>query len=159
DKLRQRHSTLGLHMVGTRDRGSEADDAYYRSLIGLADARSGWCTLHEGLARTELLQLLGRVKYAIHAKEDEHFGIAPAEALLAGCIPLVHDSGGQVEIVGHDPRLCFSDQEDAIGKIERLLSDAELCDSIQEGLAVQRRLFGVERFKTGIQQIVRSALK
>ena len=28
----------------------------------------------------------------------------------AGCIPFVHDSGGQVEIVGQDSRLCFNEE-------------------------------------------------
>ena len=158
DNVRQRHSTLGLHMVGTRDSGPEAD-AYYHSLVEQARTRSDWVSLHEGLSRVDLLKLLGRVKYAIHAKEDEHFGIAPAEALLAGCILLVHDSGGQVEIVGHDSRLCFSDREDAIQKIDRLLSDAELRHSVQERLALRHGLFTIARFKTEIQQVVRSALR
>jgi glycosyltransferase involved in cell wall biosynthesis len=157
DSVRQRHSDLRLYLVGTRDTGPEAD-ACYSSLVRQARVRSTWLTLHEGLSRTELLRLLGRVKYAIHAKEDEHFGIAPAEALLAGCIPLVHDSGGQVEIVGHDSRLCFSDREDAIQKIDRILSDVELQRSVQQFLASRRGLFSAERFKTEIRRIVRDAL-
>jgi len=157
DTVRQDHSDLRLYIVGTRDTGPEADD-YYGSLVRQARARSTWLTLHERLSRPELLKLLGRVKYAIHAKEGEHFGIAPAEALLAGCLPLVHDSGGQVEIVGHDSRLCFSDREDALRKIDRLLSDTELQRSLRQFLAPRHSLFSAERFKTEIRRIVRGAL-
>jgi len=157
DSVRQRHSDLRLYIVGTRDTGPEADE-YYSSLVRQARARSTWLTLQEGLSRTELLKLLGRVKYAIHAKEDEHFGIAPAEALLAGCIPLVHDSGGQVEIVGRDSRLCFSDRKDAIQKIDQLLSNTELQRSVQLLLASRHSLFTAERFKTEIRRIIRGAL-
>jgi len=157
DILRRNHADIRLHIVGTRDQGQEADN-YYCSLIQQARTRSAWLTLHEGLSRSDLLKLLGRVKYAIHAKEEEHFGIAPAEALLAGCIPLVHDSGGQVEIVGHDSRLCFSDLEDAVRKINRILSDPDLQGQLQELLEPRRSLFTVERFKDEVRLLVRDAL-
>jgi len=42
---------------------------------------------------------LGRARVLLHMKEFEHFGIGIAQAIGHGCIPIVHDSGGQVELV------------------------------------------------------------
>lgn len=157
-RLRAHHSDLRLHIIGTRDEGREEAE-YYRSLVRLAEANTSWLTLHESLSREELLRLLGRVRYAIHAKQEEHFGIAPAEALVAGCIPFVHNSGGQIEIVGSDSRLCFSDDRDAIGKIDRVLIDNDLQKSLRIYLRKQAELFTTERFKTEFGRVVQSALE
>ncbi|HWY28046.1 MAG TPA: glycosyltransferase, partial [Candidatus Sulfotelmatobacter sp.] len=46
--------------------------------------------------------LLGRAMAYVHCAENEHFGITIVEAMAAGCVPIVHDSGGPREIVGED---------------------------------------------------------
>ena len=156
-RLRQVHPNLSLHIVGTPETGKEASRSY-RWLVEQARTNPDWLTIHEELPRHEMLGLLGRVKYAVHAKIDEHFGIAPAEALLAGCIPFVHNSGGQVEIVGRDPRLCFSEAEDATAKIDRVLSDALLQDVLRASLQKLAPLFTAERFKADFRRVIESAL-
>jgi glycosyltransferase involved in cell wall biosynthesis len=155
-KVRERHPDLRLHLVGTQDEGRQAI-IYYRELRRLAEAHGTWVQLHEGMTRTDLLELMGRCRYGIHALIDEHFGIAPAETLMAGCIPFVHDSGGQVEIAGRDPRLCYSDT-DAVAKICAVLASADRQSSIQESLSARRRLFAIERFTEGVRAAVSSAI-
>lgn len=59
---------------------------------------------------------LVRSKYFLHTKVAEPFGIAAVEAAAAGCLPLVHNSGGQVETVPF-PRLRF----DRVGEIPDLI--------------------------------------
>ena len=51
-------------------------------------------------------------------------GIAVAEYLKAGCIPVVPDVGGPSEIVD-DPELEFRDVDGAAGILAKLLADAE----------------------------------
>ncbi len=155
-ELRKRYGSIHLHLVGTRDEGSEAAK-YYRALRGLVTANSKWVHLHEDLSRQGLLDLMGRSRYAIHALREEHFGIAPAEALMAGAIPFVHDSGGQVEIVGREPRLCYRD-EDAADKIGAVLTNAELQASLRSFLAARRELFTVGRFMQEIRGAVGLAI-
>jgi glycosyltransferase involved in cell wall biosynthesis len=155
-KVRERHSTIRLHLIGTRDEGPEAA-AYYRALQTLVYANREWVQLHEELSREDLLELLGHSRYAIHALEDEHFGIAPAEALMAGCIPFVHDSGGQIEIVGHEPSLCYRD-EDAVQKVNGVLASEELQSILRVRLAARRELFTIERFMEEIRGAVRLAI-
>lgn len=41
---------------------------------------------------------------ALHPWRCEHFGMATAEAMSAGCVPMVFRAGGQPEIVGEDRR-------------------------------------------------------
>lgn len=156
-RVREQHRGIHLHLVGTRDEGREAAE-YYRALLGLVAANRGWVQLHEDLSRNGLLDLMGRCRYAIHALREEHFGIAPAEALMAGCIPFVHDSGGQVEIVGSDPRLCYRD-DDAADKISAVLSSEDVQASLRGSLAERRELFTVERFMEGIRDAVSSAIR
>jgi glycosyltransferase involved in cell wall biosynthesis len=156
-RVREAHPEVRFHIIGTRDRDKEAK-AYYRRLVREVDANRDWLTLHEGPSRDELLRLLGRMKYAIHAKEDEHFGMAPAEALAAGCLPFVHDSGGQVEIVGREPRLCFTDRDDAVRKIRRVLSDAALRQDLKKFADARQRAFSVARFQEEFLHAVQASL-
>jgi len=155
-KVRERHPGIRLHLAGTRDKGRQAA-TYYRELRSLVDANADWVQLHEDLTRDGLLELMGRCRYGIHALKGEHFGIAPAEALMAGCIPFVHDSGGQVEIAGDDPRLCYSDA-DAADKIGAVLGSTDLQASLQKMLSARRELFTIERFTEGIRAAVDSTI-
>lgn len=155
-KVREQHRRIRLHLIGTRDQGREAA-RYYRMLRELVAADREWVRLHEDLPRTNMLELMGRSRYAIHALKEEHFGLAPAEALMAGCIPFVHDSGGQVEIVGGEPLLCYRDQE-ATEKIGAVLGSKRIQNALRTSLAQRRSLFTVERFVEGLQEAVRSAL-
>jgi glycosyltransferase involved in cell wall biosynthesis len=148
---------IHLHLVGTREQGRPGTQ-YYKALLGLVAANREWVHLHENLSREDLLDLMGSCRYAIHALKDEHFGMAPAEALLSGCVPFVHNSGGQVEIVGEDPRLCYGD-DDATQKIGAVLASQELQGSIRASLAARRALFSVENFMEGIRDAVRSAVR
>jgi len=63
-----------------------------------------------------VIDLLQCHKYFIFSSVWEPFGIVTVEAIQAGLIPFVHDSGGQVEIVPFN-QLRFTNQEDLIQKI------------------------------------------
>lgn len=58
---------------------------------------------------------LAKANIGIHPYRGEHFGIAVAEMICAGVIPLVHDSGGVCELV-LDERLRFADAADLAEK-------------------------------------------
>jgi len=61
-------------------------------------------------------ELLRSAKVYFHTMPFEHFGISIVEAMGAGCIPVVHDSGGPREFVPSDLR--YRDEEEAIQKIQ-----------------------------------------
>jgi glycosyltransferase involved in cell wall biosynthesis len=54
--------------------------------------------LHPNLDHGQMIKLLNSSKYFLHTLIDEPFGITAVEAIAAGCIPIVHNSGGQKEI-------------------------------------------------------------
>jgi glycosyltransferase involved in cell wall biosynthesis len=104
-----------------------------RKLAQLAMADSDWFTVHTNLPREQMIQIIARHRYGIHAMVDEHFGIAVAEFQRAGCIPFVHRSGGPMEIAGFDDRLMFENSSEAAAKISRVLGNEDL----QRELAAQ----------------------
>lgn len=69
-------------------------------------ARRAHVSLHLDPPDDKCRKLLRRADFAIHSFRGEHFGIAAAEEILAGTIPLVFDDGGICELVP-DPRLRF----------------------------------------------------
>lgn len=79
----------------------------------------------------------------------EHFGIVVAEAMTAGCVPLVFDAAGPREIVASDA-LCWTSLEELESKTLGLIEDPERMAS----LAKTSRLSAVERF--GIEVFDRS---
>ncbi|MGQ9506351.1 MAG: glycosyltransferase [Candidatus Bathycorpusculaceae bacterium] len=48
---------------------------------------------------SKLVELIGESKFFIHTMINEDFGLATCEAIAGGCLPVVHDSGGQREVV------------------------------------------------------------
>jgi glycosyltransferase involved in cell wall biosynthesis len=127
-------------------------------LRALAQANSSWVTLHEDLSRGELAELAARQRYGMHAFKNEHFGMAVAEMVRAGCIPFVHNSGGPPEIVGNDRRLIYESEEDAAQKIMRVLGDPAAQEDIRQRLALRKDFYSVETFVRAIRAEVRQAL-
>jgi glycosyltransferase involved in cell wall biosynthesis len=73
----------------------------------------------ENPSESEVRQLLSAHEYFVFPAPWEHFGIVTVEAILAGAIPLVHNSGGQKEIVPVR-KLRFDNDEELI----RIAGDA-----------------------------------
>lgn len=55
--------------------------------------------LHPNLPFDEMVLLLQRNEFFLHTLINEPFGITAVQAIAAGCVPFVHDSGGQRETV------------------------------------------------------------
>ena len=143
--VRARGHALHLHIIGAL-RDARMDSAYYQRVHALVQEHGAWVTLHENIARHELEELVARQRYGIHAYRQEHFGIAPAEMVRGGCIVFVPNDGGQVEIVGNEPRLRYDSHADAVEKIVRVLEDARAQDDLRNALAARAELFSPERF-------------
>ncbi len=149
-RVRDRFPRVHMHIVGT------GDDSEYTAMVrGRVEENASWVSLHEGLARDDLIDLLTRHRYGIHAMEDEHFGMAVAEMVSAGCIPIVPRGGGQVEIVDCDDRMLYTSETEAVDRIERIMGDAKLQDELWRSLAERKELFTTERFVSRIRGLVR----
>jgi glycosyltransferase involved in cell wall biosynthesis len=101
-----------------------------------------------------LTSLVARQRYGLHAQVGEHFGIAPAELVRAGCITFVARPGGPVEIVGHEADLTFSSPTDAVDTIDRVLGDRMRLQRLRAHLGSRREVFTEERFMREIRNVV-----
>jgi glycosyltransferase involved in cell wall biosynthesis len=87
--------------------GKLSNPSYFQSLLNLAkdDPR---IVLKYDRPQSEIRKDLSESKYMIHAigygrtlpEQTEHFGLVAVEALLSGCQPIVHNSGGCPQIPG-----------------------------------------------------------
>ncbi len=104
-------------------------------------------------------ELLARSKVYVHCTLNEHFGITVVEAMAAGCVPVVHDSGGPKEIVPSQVGYRWTNTQDAADRISDLLRN----DGLRRRLAVEasRRaeIFGTEAFEANMSRILQQYLK
>ncbi len=147
--VRRQRPEVTLHIVGTPDH-----TRYYQRIA--QRARDAGFTIHQNLSRAALVDLVSRQRYGIHGMLEEHFGMAPAELVRAGCLVWVHDGGGQVEIVD-DPRLVYGSVEDAVAKIVAALRDPHEIATLRKHLAARGARFSAERFMREIRTAVADA--
>ena len=148
EAVRRRGHDLELTLIG------HGDDVEYGRRLEATAATRPWFRWIRDASRTQLLAELAQHRYGIHTMRDEHFGIAPAELQRAGCIPFVHNSGGQVEIVGNDPRLTFETVEDACNRIVRVIENASLERELRREAAERKTWFTEERFCESVREVV-----
>jgi glycosyltransferase involved in cell wall biosynthesis len=153
-RAREQHPGITLVLVGTWDRTTRRYAAWLRRL---AASLGPWITVRSDLSRDELRGLMAGARYGIHGMEDEHFGMAAAEMVRAGLIVWVPDSGGQVEIVGDEPALRFTSDDDAVAKVGRVLASDEEQARLRAYLARQGARFSVDRFCREIRAVIDEA--
>ncbi|MEI9476425.1 MAG: glycosyltransferase family 4 protein [Deltaproteobacteria bacterium] len=96
------------------------------------------------------VEVLNRAKVYFHPTFYEPFGIGIAEGMAAGCIPVVHNSGGPQEFVPSEWR--YEDVEDAASKIHLALNNWDTTKAAEFRSVAMR--FGEERFKEEILDFV-----
>jgi glycosyltransferase involved in cell wall biosynthesis len=151
EALRKRGHALALTIVGGGDGG-----AYGRRVRALAAGRP-WVAIRSGLTRSALLDLMSRCRYGVHGMVGEHFGMATAELVEAGCLTFVHRSGGQTEIVCSDD-LSYADVGEAVARIGRAIEDDEHRQRLLAHLAALRGRFASAAFCARVQAIVDETL-
>ena len=149
--VRQAHPGVSLCLAGTFGR-----DAYGRRIRQLVAQHQDWISVAESLTREQVVELIPQFRYGIHGMLDEHFGMAPAEMVSAGCIVFVPDDGGQVEIVGPDTGLTYSSVDTAVARITEVLANPAEQERLRAVLASRAGLFTPERFADDVREVVNS---
>jgi glycosyltransferase involved in cell wall biosynthesis len=103
-----------LHIVG------RAGCRYADRLIRRHSGRPG-LHVHADADDASLSALLARARFGLHCYRHEHFGIAVAEMITAGTVPLVYDGGGVRELVTR-PDLRFRSPAEAVRKLAALIA-------------------------------------
>lgn len=101
--------------------GPLSDEEYYNELTKKY-ACTGHITFTGMLSRAHYLELLSMSEIYLHGMKEEHFGITVAEAMLLGCIPVVHNSGGQIEITAL-PSLVYNDYSDIRKVLDNIIAE------------------------------------
>jgi glycosyltransferase involved in cell wall biosynthesis len=149
ERVRSHGFDMELTLICHQDKAD-----YGRRIHALAASRP-WFRILSDLTRQQLAHEIAEHRYGIHAMENEHFGIAVAEMVRAGCVTFVHDSGGPVEIVGEKPELRFRDAAEGAAAMAAVLGDSALCERLRAGLAMQRGLYSTEQFCDSLRRVVR----
>ncbi|SDN49273.1 Glycosyltransferase involved in cell wall bisynthesis [Haloarchaeobius iranensis] len=151
-QLRDRGHDVHLHIVGP------TSDSAYSERVRERGADLSFVHIEGSVSHERLLELLGSHRYGLHGRPYEHFGITVAELASAGAIPFAPDSGGQREILGQKAQLMYSDIDDAIEKMETVLSSPKIQSSVRDDLESVREAYSPERFKKDICSAVNQAL-
>ena len=149
-----------LHLCGGGD-----DPAYLAEVRKAADGLP--VRIHAGVPRQELDETLGHASIFWHAtginfseQENpelmEHFGMSAAEAMAAGCVPVVVGRGGLKEVVGPDLLgWTWQSWDECLQKTRALIDNPELRASLAEKASRQAENFGFPKFQQRVCQLVR----
>lgn len=149
-----------LHLAG-----SVTDEAYFRAVQHAA--RGAPIHLYPNAIRPTLENLYARAAIfwhavgvgdneSIHPDRMEHFGIVTAEAMTAGCVPVVINKGGQPEIVGEGAGQLWNTLDECGTLTLELIADTRLLEAKRyESERRSRRLFSLEALKSSIDTKLR----
>ncbi len=152
ERLHDRGHDVHLHIIGpTLDTG-------YAKRVEAAAATHDFIQLEGEVSRDELVKLISTHRYGIHGTDHEHFGMAVAELAAGGTIPFVPNGGGQREIVHEREELLYETTDEAVEKIDRVLSNSELRTELRGELDDIEERFGRQRFKRTIREVVKNTL-
>ncbi|MFC6988174.1 glycosyltransferase [Haloplanus sp. GCM10025708] len=156
-RLDERGHDVHYHILGP-SRGSPLPFESYQDRVESRAADYPFVHLEGEVSRERLVELVQSHKYGLHGMDHEHFGIAVAELVAGGTIPFVPRGGGQVEVVDRCEDVLYDSVDDAVEKIDRVLSDEAVQRDVRERLPDVEERFGRERFQREIREITNDAL-
>lgn len=115
------------------------------------------------LSYEELIELFGRASIYWHAKgfgvddpvKMEHFGITTVEAMAAGCVPVVINRGGQVEIVrDNECGLLWNGLDELESQTLSLIKDEKLREELSAKAIEASKQYSKQRFEEEILKLI-----
>jgi len=129
-KIAEKLAGFNFVLIGFVKKG----DDYYQQCLEYIDSNNIQnVTLLNNAPIEEINNWLGKASYFIHNTRNEPFGITTVQALAWNCLPVVHNSGGQVEIV-FNPELRFDNVSEAVNIFNEMCkwSDIKRLDLVKE---------------------------
>lgn len=152
--VRNKGFDIDLHIIG-----SVWDKAYSKKLFGSYEHTNNWLHFEGVVDRDTLASIIAQHRFGIHGFTNEHFGIAVAEMVKAGCIVFVPDGGGQTEIVGLDDRVIYQNEEDAVEKIIKILQDQDAQELLTSEMILHGAHYSSEQFVNSVRSMVKEILR
>jgi len=133
--------------------GRVQDYSYYRVLRRLIEeSHAENVRLYTDLDDASKFDILTTSKVYLHTTPGEHFGISIVEGMASGLIPIVHDSGGQREIVPQENR--YKTAEEAAEKIRIAVSG--WTREISDEYVKSALKFDLQEFQGKMAAVIRS---
>lgn len=98
--------------------------------------------------------VLGRAKVYVHCARNEHFGITIVEAMSAGVVPVVNNSGGPREIVSEGVGYKWDTIPEAVAQVSKIVKDDALRRQLAIAAARRSKFFGPEEFESGMGRVL-----
>ena len=143
---------LKLHVAG------QLQQSPYTDLLRSMERERPWLKLVGPVYGKEKETFMLSAAYALHAERDEAFGIAIAEYLKAGCIPIVPDQGGPKEIVA-DKALEFHTVEEAANTLSRLVGDDAFREERRAHCAGRAAEFSLDAYERRQRAVIAQILE
>lgn len=146
-----------LHLAGSL---GEGDIDYLNKLR--KEAEGFPVKFYPNINFPELVKLYGQASIYWHAmgyqEEDptkmEHFGIATVEAMAGGCIPVVIEKGGQVEIIGNSKAgYLWTTPKQMKELTVNIIKDEKLRKTMQHEAINRAQFFSSKKFEQEIIKI------
>jgi glycosyltransferase involved in cell wall biosynthesis len=100
-----------------------------------------------------------QVDAEVHPEHLEHFGIVTAEAMIAGCVPVVFAGGGQLEIVNHGADgILWRTQEELVDRTWDLISSPDRLRELSARAVGRGNAFSKAAFASGFLNAVSDLL-
>lgn len=105
-----------------------------------------------------LVETLSKAKVYVHCFENEPFGISIVESMAAGCVPIVHRSGGAYhDIIDHDKYgFSFETVNELCKTIKFLMEKDNGCEKYSKKAVHRSMCFNKQTFKEKIANLVES---
>ncbi|MCC7117874.1 MAG: glycosyltransferase [Anaerolineales bacterium] len=99
-QIEQIHLAAQIPEISFHIMGFVGDQKYFNQCKALIEelGLQNVC-LYPNAPHDQMVDILQNSKYFLHTLINEPFGITAVQAIAAGCLPIVHDSGGQREVV------------------------------------------------------------
>jgi len=138
--------------------GFPQDKEYKNKLDMLSE---GKVNLIEDADERQKEEILKRAKVILHCHPSEHFGIAIAEAMSYGVVPVVPKFGGQwIDLAQEGASgLGFESSEEGVKEVVKLLTDDYVFKLYSKRAMERAREFSYDNFKIRLNKYVKKAIE
>ncbi|MBS7615865.1 glycosyltransferase [Candidatus Bathyarchaeota archaeon] len=117
-------------------------------------------TIIPNAPRSTLIKLLQTAKVYLHAMPFEHFGISIIEAMAAGCVPLVHRSGGPwIDILDQQQGkngFSYATIEEAAQTIDHVMHEEKLYKTVSSNAQKRAAHYDIRIFEKRVNTLIKS---
>lgn len=128
-------------------------DAAYAARLKAFAAANDWVDFVGEVYRESKAEFLCSGTYAVHTRLDEEFGIAVAEYLKCGVIPLAPQEGGSPEVVDN-PALTYNDPDSAARILARLIAESGFREEMRAHCLRRAQVFSREAYQKAQTEIL-----